>query len=188
MSKPHVGIFQFVYISLSWNFCFETLELSFAWKFWKEVNCLTSAPCNISAAETFTVANKMMYYHCQRKVLYGPRCFLLVWDMLLMGVSSCLLPGRVLGSHVNPPPCKRNTFFFFPLISAALVSVHFSLISLLVSVTLGWLVWLLLKEFLLESGVLIASGCSCYFLNMSLLQSMREATVKSTHAQRGCSF
>lgn len=77
------------------------------------MNCLTSAPCNISAAETFTVANKMMYYHCQRKVLYGPRCFLLVWDMLLMGVSSCLLPGRVLGSHVNPPPCKRNTFFFF---------------------------------------------------------------------------
>lgn len=44
------------------------------------------------------------------------------------------------------------------------------------------------REFLLECNFLITSGCSCYLLNMSLLQSVGEATVKSTSAQKGCSF
>lgn len=42
-----------------------------------------------------------------------------------MGVSTCLLPGRVLGNHVNPPPCKKTTFYF-ALLSAALDPGHFS--------------------------------------------------------------
>lgn len=104
-----------------------------------------------------------------------------------MGVSRCLLPGRVLGSHVNPLSCKRTTFIF-ALISAALDSAHFSFDQSACKChprLIG--IAAFEREFLLESDFLITSGCSCY-LNMSLLQSLREATVKSTHAPMGCSF
>lgn len=118
-------------------------------QFLEEGNCLTSAPCNVSAAGTVTITNKMMYYHCQRKMLYWPRCFLLLWDMLLllMRAPGVCCQGVCWEAVCIPPPCKRTPFLLWYVLSWVLYI--FLLIRLFASVTLvfpGWLVWLLLKK------------------------------------------
>lgn len=106
----------------------------------------------------------------------------------MIGVSRCLLPGRELGNHVNSPPCKKTTFYF-ALISAALDPGHFSFDQSACKCHPRLIGMAAFKgEFLLESDLVITSGCSCYLLNVSPLQNVKEKTVKSTHAHRGCSF
>lgn len=90
-------------------------------------------------------------------------------------------------------PCKSSSLqkdnFFSALISTALDSVHFSFDQSACKChprLIGMAAFK--REFHLEGDFFITSGCSCYLLNMSLLQSVREATVKSTPAQKGCNF